>query len=449
MLPEKLSIAIVEDEKVVCKYLSRFLEKEGYEVAVFYSGKEALEILPKQTFSIVLLDLKLPDINGMKILEQVKAFSPNTEVIIITGYASIETAIEAIKKGAFHYLSKPVKLEELKSLIKKIEDKISLKEENRRLKEAIARYTFADLVGKSLKMQKIYRTIMKVAQVDCNVLIHGETGTGKELVARAIHYYSKRRENPFVPFNCGAFTEELIASELFGYEKGAFTGAFRTKIGLLEAANKGTVFLDEIGEMPLSMQVKLLRAIEGKKIMRVGGVQPIKLDIRIIAATNQDLRKLVAEGKFREDLFYRLNVVSICLPPLRERKEDIPLLIQYFLKKYNDFFGKKIKGISKKALQCLLKYPFPGNVRELENIIERAVALSEGHEITIEDLPQDISEFEIMAEGETTPFSMAEQEKQHIQRALEVTGYNKTAAAKLLGFSRTTLWRKLKKYGLL
>ncbi len=448
MLRNQIRIAIIEDEKVACKHLLRLFTKENYEVAVFHCGREAFKGLFQQPFSIVLLDLKLPDIDGLQILEEIKRNFPETEVIIMTGYGSIETAIEAIKKGAFHYLTKPVKLDELRSLVKKIEDKIQLKEENRRLKETLARYTFADLVGKSLKMQKIYRTIIKVARVDCNVLIHGETGTGKELVARAIHYYSKRRENPFVPFNCGAFTEELIASELFGYEKGAFTGAFRTKIGLLEAANKGTVFLDEIGEMPLSMQVKLLRAIEEKKITRVGGIRPIELDIRIIAATNRDLRKLVATGKFREDLFYRLNVVFIHLPPLRERKDDIPLLIQYFLKKYNNFFGKKINGIAQNALKCLLKYPYPGNVRELENIIERAVALAEGCEISIEDLPQDISEFEIMAEEEI-PFSIAEQEKQHIQRALEVTGYNKTAAAKLLGLSRTTLWRKLKKYGLL
>jgi len=441
-------VAIVEDEKVACKHLLRLFIKESYEVAVFHCGKEALEGLFKRAFSIVLLNLKLPDMDGLQILEEIKRNFPETEVIIMTGYGSIETAIEAIKKGAFHYLTKPVKPDELMSLVKKIEEKIQLIEENHRLKETLARYTFADLVDKSLKMQKIYRTIIKVARVDCNVLVHGETGTGKKLVARAIHYYSKRKEDPFVPFNCGAFTEELIARELFGYQKGAFTGAFLTKIGHLEAANKGTIFLNEIEEMPLSMQVKLLHAMEEKRITRVGGIRPIELNIRIIAATNEDLRKLVAAGKFRKDLFYRLNEVFIHLSPLRERKEDIPPLIQYFLKKYNNFFGKKINGITQNAMQCLLKYPYPGNVRELESIIERAVALAEGQEITIEDLPQDISEFEIMTEEEP-PFSIAGQEKQHIQRALEVTGYNKTAAAKLLGLSRTTLWRKLKKYGLL
>jgi len=446
-MSNKVEIVIIDDEKIVCNRLKRVFSKEGYEVVAFLRGQEALKYITLNHPAIVLLDLKLPDIDGLEILEKIKSISPETEVIIMTGYASIETAVEAIKKGAFHYLTKPIKLEELKLLVKKAEEKISLQEENRRLKEAIARYTFVELVGKSLKMQKIYKLIMKVSQVDCNVLIQGESGTGKEFVAKAIHYNSPRKHGPFVPFNCSAFTEELIASELFGYEKGAFTGAYRTKIGLLEAANGGTVFLDEVSEMSLSMQVKLLRAIQEKRILRVGGVNPINLDIRIIAATNKNLRKLISNGKFREDLFYRLNVVFINLPPLRERKEDIPLLIQHFLNKYNAILGKNIKGVSKKALECLLKYPFPGNVRELENIIERAVALAEREEIGIEELPSDIYEFQIETKG-LPPSSLAEHEKYCIQRALEATGYNKTEAAKLLGFSRITLWRKMRKYGL-
>ena len=446
-MSNKVEIVIIDHEKIVCNRLKRMFSKEGYEVVAFLRGQEALKYITFNHPAIVLLDLKLPDIDGLEILEKIKSISPETEVIIMTGYASIETAVEAIKKGAFHYLTKPIKLEELKLLVKKAEEKISLQEENRRLKEAIARYTFVELVGKSLKMQKIYKLIMKVSQVDCNVLIQGESGTGKELVAKAIHYNSPRKHGPFVPFNCGAFTEELIASELFGYEKGAFTGAYRTKIGLLEAANGGTVFLDEVSEMSLSMQVKLLRAIQEKKVLRVGGVNPINLDIRIIAATNKNLRKLISNGKFREDLFYRLNVVFINLPPLRERKEDIPLLIQHFLNKYNAILGKNIKGVSKKALECLLKYPFPGNVRELENIIERAVALAEREEIGIEELPSDIYEFQIETKGLPSS-SLAEHEKYCIQRALEATGYNKTEAAKLLGFSRITLWRKMRKYGL-
>ncbi|MDL1970037.1 MAG: sigma-54 dependent transcriptional regulator [Candidatus Desulfofervidaceae bacterium] len=445
-MSNKAKIAIIDDEKIVCSHLKKIFSKEGYDVITFLRGEEALKHITFNHPSIVLLDLKLPDVDGLEILEKIKSISPETEVIIMTGYASIETAIEAIKKGAFHYLTKPLKLEELRLLIKKAEEKICLQEENRRLKDAIARYTFADLVGKSLKMQKIYKLIMKVSHVDCNVLIQGESGTGKELVAKAIHYNSPRKHGPFVPFNCGAFTEELIASELFGYEKGAFTGAYRTKIGLLESANGGTVFLDEISEMSLPMQVKLLRVIQEKKILRVGGTNPINLDIRIIAATNKNLRNLIREGKFREDLFYRLNVVFINLPPLRERKEDIPLLIQHFLNKYNAVFGKYIKSISKDALERLLKYPFPGNVRELENIIERAVALAEGENIEIDDLPSDIYEFEIETE-ELQSFSLAEQEKYCIKKALETTGYNKTKAAKLLGFSRITLWRKMRKYG--
>ncbi len=446
-MSNKAEVVIIDGEKIVCNRLKRIFSKEGYEAVAFLRGQEALKYITFNHPAIVLLDLKLPDIDGLEILEKIKSISPETEVIIMTGYASIETAVEAIKKAAFHYLTKPLKLEELKLLVKKAEEKISLQEENRRLKEAIARYTFVDLVGKSLKMQKIYKLIMKVSQVDCNVLIQGESGTGKELVARAIHYNSPRKNGPFVPFNCGAFTEELIASELFGYEKGAFTGTYRTKIGLLEAANGGTVFLDEVSEMSLPMQVKLLRAIQEKKVLRVGGINPINLDIRIIAATNKNLRKLISKGKFREDLFYRLNVVFINLPPLRERKEDIPLLIQHFLNKYNAIWGKNIKGVSKKALECLLKYPFPSNLRELENIIERAIALAEGEEIGIEELPSDIYEFQIETRGLPSS-SLAEHEKYCIQKALEATGYNKTKAAKLLGFSRITLWRKMRKYGL-
>ncbi len=446
--PFKFRIAVVDDEEIVCKRLKRFLEKEGYLVETFLDGESFLQRMANNPFNLVVLDLKLPQMDGLQVLERIKTISADTEVIIVTAYGSIESAIEATKIGAFHYITKPIKLDEFYSYVNKAKEKVFLTLENKQFKETLARYTFRELVGKSSKMQKVYELIIKVAPVDCNVLIQGETGTGKELVAKAIHYHSPRKRAPFVSFNCGGFTEELIASELFGYEKGAFTGAYYTKIGLLESANGGTVFLDEIGEMPLSMQVKLLRVLQEKKIMRVGGVKPISLDVRIIAATNRDIKKMVEEGTFREDLFYRLNVVNIVLPPLRERKEDIPLLINHFLNKYNALFGKDIKGISQEALSKVLTYPFPGNVRELENMIERAVALAEKKEITLEDLPPDLNTFEIKTEETITISPLEEQEKNYIKQVLEQTGYNKIKAAKILGLSRTTLWRKMKKYGL-
>ncbi len=444
----KIKIAVVDDEEIVCKRLKKVLEKEGYEVETFLDGETALGKISSHQFHLVILDLKLPKLDGLQVLEQIKAISPETEVIMITAYGSIESAIEATKMGAFHYITKPIKLDEFRTLVHKAKEKIFLVSENKQLKETLARYTFTELVGKSLKMQKIYQLIIKVAPIDCNVLIQGETGTGKELVAKAIHYRSPRKQAPFVSFNCGGFTEELITSELFGYEKGAFTGAFHTKIGLLESANGGTVFLDEIGEMPLSMQVKLLRVLQEKKILRVGGIKPIPLNIRIIAATNRDIKKMVEEGKFREDLFYRLNVVNFVLPPLRERKEDIPLLINHFLCKYNALFGKQILRVTERALAKILNYPFPGNVRELENIIERAVALTEKKEIDVCDLPPDLNAFEVKAEEPNEVSPLVEQEKYYIKKALEQTGYNKHKAAKILGLSRTTLWRRMKKYGL-
>ena len=444
----KFKIAIVDDEEIVCKRLKKVLEKEGYEVETFLDGETFLGKMSSHPFHLVILDLKLPKLDGLQVLERIKAISPETEVIMITAYGSIESAVEATKMGAFYYITKPIKLDEFRALVHKAKEKVLLVFENKQLKETLARYTFTELVGKSLKMQKIYELIIKVAPIDCNVLIQGETGTGKELVAKAIHYHSPRKHAPFVSFNCGSFTEELIASELFGYEKGAFTGATHTKIGLLESANGGTVFLDEIGEMPLSMQVKLLRVIQEKKIIRVGGIKPILLNIRIIAATNRDLKKMVEEGKFREDLYYRLNVVNIVLPPLRERKEDIPLLINHFLNKYNALFGKNVHYVTEKALEKMLNYPFPGNVRELENIIERAVALSEKEEIDIRDLPPDLIAFEVKTEEPPKTSPLEEQEKNYIKKVLEQTGYNKYKTAKILGLSRTTLWRKMKKYGL-
>jgi DNA-binding NtrC family response regulator len=440
-------VAVVDDEIIVQKRLRGLLEKEGYRVDTFSSGEEFLRALDAAQYDLVFLDIVLPGINGMEVLEQIKLRQPNTEVVMITGHASIDNAIEAVKKGAFHYVAKPLRLEEIRNLARKVSEQQRLRLENRQLKsrlESIERW--GEIVGVSPPMKEVFHLIRKVAPLDCNVLIQGESGTGKELVARLIHRESPRKDHPFVAFNCGGFTEELIASELFGYERGAFTGAVATKIGILETANRGTVFMDEIGDMPLSMQGKLLRVIQEKVIMRVGGNRPIRLDVRFIAATNKDLKKAVLDGEFREDLYFRLNVVQINLPPLRERKEDVPLLIQHFITQFSHKFGKKITGISPEARAVLESYSYPGNVRELGNIIERSVALAESDVITLADLPPDLQEYGVISNRQLS--SLEEVEKEHIIRVLSFTNYQLGKAARVLGLSRTTLWRKLKKYNL-
>ena len=445
----EMNIAVIDDEVIVCNRLKRALENEGHEVEIFCSGQDFLQRFSSHSFHLVFTDLRLPDINGITILKHIKQANAETEVILITGYATIDTAIEAIQSGAYHYVTKPLKLNEIRLLTNRIRENILLRVENRQLREALGKKDSPEnIVGTSRAMHDVFEMIKKVAVVDCNVLLQGRSGTGKELAARAIHTLSPRKEFPFVSFNCGGFTEELISSELFGYEKGAFTGAATTKIGLLESASKGTVFLDEIGEMPLPMQVKLLHVIQEKRILRVGGIKPIDLDIRIIAASNRDLKEEVEKGKFREDLFYRLNVVKLRLPPLTERRDDIPLLISHFIGKYSKAFGKKVKGIEAVALQRLLDYDFPGNVRELENIIERAVALSEKERIRECDLPPDIRKLEFQTYPLSELETLEEVEKNYIARVLAETDYNKNVAAKILDLPRTTLWRKLKKYGL-
>ena len=351
-----LKIAVIDDELIVRQRLKPFLEKQGYEVETFGSVQSFWERAARVSFSIVFLDIKLPDANGMEVLEHLKGRQKNVEVIMVTGYGSIDSAIRAIKKGAYHYVAKPFKMEEILVLANGAREKIALREENERLRDALGEEGVIEgFVGASAAMQEIFRMIKKVAPVNCNVLLQGESGTGKELVARSIHRLSPRRKGPFVSFNCGGFTEELICNELFGHEKGAFTGATITKIGLLESAAGGTVFLDEIGEMPPSMQVRLLRVIQEKKILRVGGTKPIALDVRIIAASNQDIKKATTAGAFREDLFYRLNVVTLYLPRLSERKDDIPLLVSSFIEKYRQPFGKKVKRIAPQSLDILMQ----------------------------------------------------------------------------------------------
>ena len=447
----QIRVAVIDDEQTAARLIKRVLEQDGFQVEIFPEGQSFLNRMRQVPFHLAFIDLRLPDIDGMEILKLIKMESEDTEAIIVTGHASIETAVEATKRGAFHYVTKPCKRHEIRLIAQRAREKVSLREENKKLKLAIGKDNLiAGFIGVSPAMQEVFATIKKVAMVNCNVLLEAETGTGKQMVARAIHQLSPRRDNPFVCFNCGGFTEELICSELFGHEKGAFTGAISRKIGLFEAGAGGTVLLDEIGEMPFSMQVKLLHVLQERQIHRVGGHRPIDLDVRIIAATNRDLSRLVAEGSFREDLYYRLNVVNIRLPRLVDRMDDIPLLINHFIEKFNVAFGKEITRISPQALEVLLKYDYPGNVRELENIIQRAVALAEGPEISVADLP---ARFQGAAASETgldqaDLLPLEEVEKRHIVRVLKATGYNKNLSCKILKIPRSTLWRRMKRFGI-
>ncbi len=444
-----MKVAVIDDEKVARNLMKRFLEKERFQVETFPNASLFFNRLAETTFHLVFIDLKLPDIDGLEVLKRVKNTNPDSEAIIITGYASIDSAVEATKMGAFHYLTKPLKKHDICLIANRAKQSLRLKFENKTLRMTNAASAVIDgFVGAGPAMQEIFKLIKKVSLVNCNVLLQAETGTGKQMVAKAIHKLSPRRSKPFVYFNCASFTEELISSELFGYEKGAFTGANSTKKGLFETANGGTVFLDEIGEMPMSMQVKLLHVLQERQILRVGGTRPIDLDVRIIAATNVDLKTSIKAGKFREDLYYRLNVVNIELPRLAERKEDIPLLITHFIKKYSRRFKKEVQNITPEALSLLMKYDFPGNVRELENIIQRAIALADDKQIGVEHLPDELSHMESEnGDMKNQPLlPLEEVERLHILKVLKETGYNKKLASKILNIPRTTLWRRMKKF---
>jgi DNA-binding NtrC family response regulator len=446
---QKIRIAVIDDEPIVCKRLKQLFQKQDIEIETFGAGRPALQRMAENPFNLVLSDIRLPDLDGMEILRQIKENHPLTEVILITGYATLDHAVEAVKKGAFYYLAKPFTPNQVQAIVERALERCQLFAENHRLRQEIQqKYQVEGIVGISAKIRDLLEAIKKISHIDCNVLIQGESGTGKELVARAIHLNSLRVSYPFVVFNCGGFTEELIANELFGHEKGAYTGADSTKVGLMEAAQSGTLFMDEIGEMPLSMQVKLLRVIQEKKLLRLGSIKPIDLNIRMIAATNRDLAMEVDQGRFRQDLFYRLKVVLLRVPPLRDRKEDIPILLNHFLKKFNLAYKKKVQGFTREALDILMKYSYPGNVRELENIVASAVALSEGEMIGNADLPEDLRELEIETFESDRWLSWVEKEKDYIQQVLEATNHNKLKAAEILQMPRTTLWRKIRKYGL-
>ena len=445
----RFKIAVVDDEAIVVREVKRGLSKQGYDVETFLDGESALRRLTHEAFDLLISDLRLPGISGLDLLKAVQQHNPQCETILITAHGTVDSAIEAIRSGAFHYVTKPIKMADLKLLVKRALDKVMLVREKEALKEELfSQARPAEIIGNSKAMHEVFRMIAKVAPLECNVLIQGESGTGKEMVARALHRRSPRNKHPFVSFNCGGFTEELITNELFGHERGAFTGATEHKIGLLEAAHTGTIFLDEIGEMPISMQVKILRFVQERALLRVGGIHPVPVDVRLLAASNQDFKEMVKAGTFREDLYYRLNVILITLPPLRSRPDDIPLLVRHFLKKYSHALGKEVKRISSQVLDILTKYPFPGNVRELRNIIERAVALTESSEITARDLPSDLRELSMSSLEAHALMTLEEKEKQYIQEVLKKTQYKKNLAADILGLPRTTLWRKLKHYGI-
>lgn len=443
----KIKTLVVDDEPIAVKSLSRILNGEGYSVKSTTRGEKAIELVKTESFDIVLTDLVIDQVSGLDILAEVRERSPETEVIILTGYASVDTAIQATKQGAFHYLQKPIRPDDVRNIVRRAVEKLKLTARLQEL-EMNPETNFPTIIGTSSKIIEIKKLIKRIKDSDANVLITGESGTGKELVARAIHGSGPRRKEKFIAFNCASFTEDLIANELFGHEKDAFTGATLNKPGLLESADRGTVFLDEVGDMPNVMQVKLLRAIQEREVIRVGGTHSIPVDIRIISATNKDLKKLCASGFFRQDLFFRLNVIPVHMPNLIERREDILLLASFFLKRCSEKAGKTISGFSDEAIGRLSSYGYPGNIRELENIVEHAVSMTEGDLIGTESLPKDIMTYDLYTfhHSEEKMKTLGEMEKEYIRWVLNLVKNNKTEAAKILNIDRTSLYRKLKRY---
>ncbi len=441
----KHNLLIIEDDKIMRVTLTDFLRTKGHEVVACSLGADGITGFNNEEFSLVISDVMLPDMNGLDILKKIKVKDPNAVIIIITAYGTIKDAVEALKLGAFDYITKPFALEEFNLIINRALEVRELRDENIRLKRNLSEcFSFPNIIGDSPEMNKVYELIGKVSKIDSTILILGESGTGKELIASTIHYQSDRKGGPFIKVNCAALPENLVESELFGVEKGAFTGAHRRKPGRFERADKGTIFLDEIGELPTGVQTKLLRVLQDGSFERVGGTQTLKVDARVITATNKDIEREVQEGGFREDLYYRLNVIPIRMPPLRERKEDISPLIDSFLANYNCAFGKKVM-LSSDTIMDLFDYDYPGNVRELKNILERLVALASTDVIETDALPDHVAK---QREKMITTVSLAEvaaeAEKAHIMRTLKSAKGNKTRTAELLGISRKTLWEKIK-----
>ncbi len=456
----KSRILVVDDEESIREFLDIMLRKEGYEVTTAEDGQKAIELLKKKTVDMIISDLQMPNVTGMELLKHVKTNYPDVMFLMITAFGSTENAVEAMKIGAYDYITKPFKLDEVRLNIYNALKSRNLEVENRVLKkELVKESSFQNIIGNSEPMHRIFDLVRRVSQAPTNVLITGESGTGKEVVAKAIHYNGPLKDKPFVTVNCGAIPENLMESEMFGHKKGSFTGAIIDKSGLFEVADGGTLFLDEVGELPLSIQVKLLRAIQERIIRRVGATEDIKVEVRIIAATNRDLEKMVSEGGFRQDLYYRLNVINILTPPLRDRRDDIPILATHFLKKYADRLNKPINTISIEAMEMLKKYDYPGNVRELENVIERTVALEAGNTILLESLPPIVNtpngrkmvntaEIEIGPEGIDIDKIIGQIEKELLIKAIHAANGVKKRAAKLLHITFRSMRYRVEKYGL-
>jgi len=446
-------ILIVDDEKSMCQFLSIMLRKEGYQITTAASGAKALEMFKSSKFELVITDIRMAGMDGIELLSELKKLDPSLPVIIMTAYASQKSAIDAVNHGAFHYLIKQAKNEEIRMVVRNALDMKRVRAENLVLRKELKKAgDLKTIIGKSEEMDKVFKLVEKVAETDSTILIFGESGTGKELIAREIHFRSSRANNPFVSINCGALPESLLESELFGHVKGSFTGAIRDKEGLFKVAQGGSFFLDEVGETSPTIQVKLLRVLQEREIIPVGGTNPIKVDVRLIAATNADLEKAISHDKFRADLFYRLNVIPIHLPPLRRRKDDVPLLVDHFLKKYNERMPAEAqKSISKEAMDVLVGYSWPGNVRELENVIERAVILEELPEIQVSSLPEKLISQDAASATLITDraqVTLEELEREYLLKVLEDTNWQKKRASSILGINASTLYRKIQRYNL-
>lgn len=450
-MTEPARLLIVDDEAVALANLEHVMRREGYAVTTAASGAAALSLIERATFDVVLTDVRMEHVDGMQVLARCRAAQPDAEVILVTGYATAEAAVAAMKQGAFYYVAKPYRLDEVRKVVAEAVAKVRLKRENRALRERIEAYEGpVRFITQDPETLRVLETARQVAPTGCNVLIVGETGTGKELLARTVHASSDRAGGPYLAINCGAFNEELLANELFGHERGAFTGAAGPRRGLVEAASGGTLFLDEITEMPLPMQVKFLRVVQEREVLPLGSTTPVKVDVRFVAATNRDLQEAVAAGRFRQDLYFRLNVVSLRLPPLAERRGDVPLLAQHFLAKYAARMEKPVRAIAPEAMALLEAYAFPGNVRELENIVERGVALAAGEAIEAAQLPPELrlSSLSLFRRKRGEAPTLQDVEREYIRRVLKESNGNQTLAAQTLGIDRVSLWRKLKRYRL-